>query len=541
MSAEGSDFWMQAITLGAATLISEDLACVAAGLLIRGQQLGALAGILACTTGIFIGDLGLWLIGRVFGRRVLTWTWVRKRLPAERVDALATWFDERGWRAVISARFVPGLRLPVYVAAGIVGRRIDRFLLWAAMAVLLWTPLLVLLVAAFGTAILTPLERLLGAGWWSWATAVLALGFAIQLAVRSSTKSGRSRMYARVSRIWRWEFWPAWLFYLPLLPWLAYLAIRYRGITTPTSANPMIPHGGVVGESKSEILAKLPGEWTLANALLPPGAPIDRVGELERAIAAAGWNYPLILKPDAGQRGVGLKLVEDSDAAAHYLDEHPQAVIAQVFHAGPYEAGIFYYRYPGESHGHIFSITDKTFPVVIGDGVSTIESLIWGHERYAMQAETFLARLGENSTRVPAWGERVPLAISGNHCQGAQFRDGAHLITPALEARIDEIAQSVDGFYFGRFDVRYGDVGAFRAGNDLAIIELNGVTSESTNLYDPSRSLFAAYRILFHQWRILFQIGYENRQRGHASSSIFQLIADSLAYYRNRRVTLLAD
>src|SRR5690348_17795168 len=41
-----------------------------------------------------------------------------------------------------------------------------------------------------------------------------------------------------------------------------------------------------------------------------------------------------------------------------------------------------------------------------------------------------------------------------SHCKGTMFRDGAHLITPRLERAIDEIAQSCDGFFFGRFDVR---------------------------------------------------------------------------------------
>jgi hypothetical protein len=42
-------------------------------------------------------------------------------------------------------------------------------------------------------------------------------------------------------------------------------------------------------------------------------------------------------------------------------------------------------------------------------------------------------------------------------------------------------------------------VGRFEARDDLAIVELNGATAESTNIYDPSRSLLAAYRTLFAQ------------------------------------------
>jgi hypothetical protein len=44
-------------------------------------------------------------------------------------------------------------------------------------------------------------------------------------------------------------------------------------------------------------------------------------------------------------------------------------------------------------------------------------------------------------------------------------------------------------------------------GDDFAIVELNGASSESTNIYDPSRSLFQAYRTLFRQWALVFRIG----------------------------------
>src|SRR5262249_34450092 len=140
-------------------------------------------------------------------------------------------------------------------------------------------------------------------------------------------------------------------------------------------------------------------------------------------------------------------------------------------------------------------------------------------------ASTFLARHGDKAKRILAAGESLCLAVAGNHCQGTMFLDGAHLWTPELESRFDEVAKQFGGFFFGRFDVRYSDVEAFKAGRNLAIVELNGATSESTNLYDPGRSLLSAYRILYQQWSLLFRIGDANRRRGHVPSSISTLIA----------------
>jgi hypothetical protein len=96
---------------------------------------------------------------------------------------------------------------------------------------------------------------------------------AIRTGTLACTSTGRGKMIAKVSRLWRWEFWPSWLFYLPVLPWLAYLSLRYGRVLTWTAANPGIPHGGVVGESKHAILAQLPQEWVIPVSWFPPENP----------------------------------------------------------------------------------------------------------------------------------------------------------------------------------------------------------------------------------------------------------------------------
>jgi hypothetical protein len=124
----------------------------------------------------------------------------------------------------------------------------------------------------------------------------------------------------------------------------------------------------------------------------------------------------------------------------------------------------------------------------------------------------------------------VRLGNLGNHAQGAIFLDGSDLITPALTARIDAIARQIDGFYIGRFDIRYRDPRAFMAGEDLAIVELNGVTSEATHIYDPSLSLWNAYRTLFEQWRLVFEVGAANLRRGERGSSFGRLLTLSVRH-----------
>jgi hypothetical protein len=141
------------------------------------------------------------------------------------------------------------------------------------------------------------------------------------------------------------------------------------------------------------------------------------------------------------------RTIEEIEA---YCAIERRPVLVQPYHPGPFEAGIFYWRIPGEGRGRIFSITDKHFPQLVGDGRSTVEALIWAHPRYRLQANTFLTRHRGALDQVLKQGEVFRLAIAGNHAQGTLFRDGGHLWTPALERRIDQIAQSYPGFFAGR-------------------------------------------------------------------------------------------
>src|SRR5262249_18184462 len=148
-----------------------------------------------------------------------------------------------------------------------------------------------------------PLQHLLGSGWPALLLAVVLMFAAFRILTLASTRTGRARLAAKVARLWRWEFWPSWLFYAPVVPWLGWLSLRYRSLTVWTAANPGIPSGGVVGESKYAILAHLNKAQVIPSLLLPPGQTGDRLHRLRQAIRERGWAYPVILKPDASQRG----------------------------------------------------------------------------------------------------------------------------------------------------------------------------------------------------------------------------------------------
>src|SRR5262245_55467415 len=103
------------------TLVSEDLACISAGLLIREGRLGLLTGVTACGAGILLGDVSLWAVGRLSTTAVGRWPAVSRYVARLPVDDMRRWLDQHAALAMIGSRFMPGSRLPLYLCAGIVG------------------------------------------------------------------------------------------------------------------------------------------------------------------------------------------------------------------------------------------------------------------------------------------------------------------------------------------------------------------------------------------------------------------------------------
>jgi hypothetical protein len=338
-----------------------------------------------------------------------------------------------------------------------------------------------------------------------------------------------------VSRWRHWEFWPMWATYPPVVAWIALQAIRHGSLRPITAANPGFADGGLVGESKHAIQSLLPPAWTVPSRVIEPGPLHERTASLLQWMSDEHWSYPIVLKPDVGQRGVGVRKIASDAAAFAYLGDYPHRIVVQPWHPGPFEAGVFYARHPDQSRGRILSITDKVFPAVVGDGCSTLAELIASHPRYRLQCETFFQRHHEKLQVVLDAGQPMPLGEVGNHSQGTLFLDGAALWSPALEERIDEIARGVPGFFIGRFDVRYTDAARFRSGLDIRVIELNGVTAEPTDIYDPQRSIASAYVALFDQWRRVFAIGTANLRRGCRGASTLRLLQLGMTHLTDGR------
>src|SRR3954463_444952 len=109
------------------TLISEDLVCVAVGLLIRKHQISWWVGGTACFLGIYIGDLIFFFIGRWSGQGLMKLRFFTRGFGPERLASCGAWFDRRPWAAIAMCRILPGLRVPLYLAVGALTKRTRAF------------------------------------------------------------------------------------------------------------------------------------------------------------------------------------------------------------------------------------------------------------------------------------------------------------------------------------------------------------------------------------------------------------------------------
>jgi membrane protein DedA with SNARE-associated domain len=527
------------LLLALSTYVSEDAAVLAGAFLGASGMLAWSALGFACFLGIWSGDLLLYAAGRHGGRPLLRHPVLRRWLPPAAWEKGEAWVARRGAWALGLSRLVPGTRLPVYLASGLLRYPFRKFAGITALMAAAWVGVLFGLVRVFGFSVAEGLKRVSHQTLAAAAICVVLAGMVVLLR-RMAFRWSEAGLPPGLARFRRWEFWPSWLFYLPVGLNYARLACKYRGLNLPSAANPGMATGGLVGESKFATLRGLMDTspaFTAASALIHEGSLEARLC----AFRQSGLALPAVLKPDVGQRGSGFKVIRTLGEAARYLAGFSGPVVLQEYVPGPHEVGLFYYRFPGEESGRIFAVTEKIFPVVFGDGVRTLEQLIRGDVRASLMADVYLQRWEGRKLEVLPFGQSFRLVEAGNHAQGCIFRDGRRLWSEQLEARVDEIARRLDGFYIGRFDVRYESEAGLRRGQGFKILELNGASSEATSIYDARNSLAEAYRVLFRQWELVFAIGAANRARGFHGDSLALLWKEWRRYEAARAAHPIAD
>ncbi len=304
------------------------------------------------------------------------------------------------------------------------------------------------------------------------------------------------------------EFWNPRLFELPYYLYLIAGAAR-RGLSVRAlaKANYGLDHGEIGIGSKYQTQQAFDQKYFLPTIRLPDD--IEAEEKARRIVDFAGQHgYPLVLKSDIGSVGKGVAKIHSDDEAARKAERLVGPYLLQKFTPLNDEYGVFYVRHRGVPA--ITAINRKHFPTVIGDGIRTVAQLVHEHPRRTGHWKTFLQYV--DLQRIPAPGESVQLSFIGSHTMGCKFTDDTGLLTPGLEKAIFRIFEDQPGFNFGRLDVKAADQDAFRNG-EFVVIEVNGVASLPTNMFDPDNSLFRAYRIFLEHGHHLLEIASEHRHQ----------------------------
>ena len=322
--------------------------------------------------------------------------------------------------------------------------------------------------------------------------------------------------YALKWRAWfvkltHWEYWPTRVVYAPVFFYYLYCALKARSWLFVSAVNPSMDMGGLFGDSKGRTLKLLP-DAIKPKTLYPE--PLSTLTDIKQLMAGAGIEYPIICKPDIGERGLLVEKVDNDQQLQAYLDKVKVRMLVQEFITYPIEMGVFYYRHPDEKQGHISSIILKDFLSVTGDGVHTIEWFLLQNDRGMLQLPVLYQRMGQGIYRIPAAGEHVVLVHIGNHCRGTKFMDGNHLINDELRQVFDKISQQSSGIFYGRYDIKCESIEALYRGEGIKIMEVNGAASEPGHIYDPNCSIFTAWRVLFFHWGIIYKIAKANHRNG---------------------------
>jgi len=234
---------------------------------------------------------------------------------------------------------------------------------------------------------------------------------------------------------------------------------------------------------------------------------------LSRQLQNRALNFPLIAKPDIGERGTEVSLLRSAEELAAYCRRTKVDFLVQDYIPYEMEAGIFYVRIPGESAGRITGIVGKEFLAVTGDGRSTVRQLLMQEPRSRLQLDALADQYGHFLDIQLADGIRQTLVPYGNHCRGAKFIDRSDMISDQLVLAIDNICKRIPDFYFGRLDLKFANWEDLLQEKNFSIIEVNGAGSEPTHIYDPGHSLWFAWKEIVRHWRLLYRVSLANAER----------------------------
>ncbi len=143
------------VAAGFGAPIPEELPTVAAGVWVGSHpELGPLRWLilLVCFLGVLISDIMLYGIGRWWGPRLLQYEWAKRIIPPETWQRIEKNYDRYGIKVLLMIRWLPAIRSPMFLSAGIMRLSFVRFVLADGTALVFGHSILFFLAWWFGDA-----------------------------------------------------------------------------------------------------------------------------------------------------------------------------------------------------------------------------------------------------------------------------------------------------------------------------------------------------------------------------------------------------
>lgn len=125
--------------------VPEDITLIAAGILAALKSISLMGAMIAGFIGVLVGDCLLFFIGRRYGNRVFNLPVFRRIFTEKRVSLARQKVLANSKFICFTARFLPGLRAPIYLTAGVMGVKPIVFFLLDGIAALISVPVWVYL------------------------------------------------------------------------------------------------------------------------------------------------------------------------------------------------------------------------------------------------------------------------------------------------------------------------------------------------------------------------------------------------------------
>lgn len=311
--------------------------------------------------------------------------------------------------------------------------------------------------------------------------------------------------------IFHWEYWHSWVIYFLSGIYFLLCAIRLRSFFFYSASNPTIETGGKFFESKFLLYNLIPKKYQPNTLLITENTLWEKV---QNDLYKHNFSFPIMVKPDRGETGWLVQKILDIQELKAYHQKTPIDFLIQEYIDYPIELGIFYYHYPNKEKGNISSIVIKQHLTIQGNGINTLEELIIQNPRAFLQYTVLKEKFTAMWQTVIEKDKTLVLSHLGNHIRGALFLNGNTYITQKMIKTIDEISKEINGFYFGRFDIKCNSLEELTHKINFKIIELNGAGSIPAHIFDPNYSFFKAQQdLLFHIY-VMYKISKINHTKG---------------------------